>query len=150
VSFRDFLVIVCVRLCSFCSCLFVFLVFPFPFFLFGLCFRRLVRRAISLVLQSNIRFFFFFCILRYEYYFVLYYVIKVYPDSPIRKYHPIVHSPETLIPRLVFGCIPWHHSPSHIVPVIVFRPLYRTKTVRITIMRVCWKRQLVNLTIYTR
>lgn len=26
----------------------------------------------------------------------------------------------------------------------VFRPLYRTKTVRITIVRVCWNRQLVT------
>jgi hypothetical protein len=117
VSFWNFLVMVCVCACVVLVlfvCVFVFVVFPF-FLLFGLCLRRLGRRAISLVLQSNISFF-FFCIYSTNITFVLRYVIGLILDLGSGLNHPIVHSYEYLLPRSCLGCIPWHYSLSSIDP----------------------------------
>jgi hypothetical protein len=79
-------------------------------------FRRSGWRAISLVLQSNISFFFFFCILLHEYYSCSTLRHRVQFGYQIKRSRLIVHCHEHFLLRLRLGCIPWHYSPSSIDP----------------------------------
>jgi hypothetical protein len=78
----------------------------------GRCFVLLFVFSSSFLSLRNL------CIYSTNITFVLRYVIGLILDLESGLNHLIVHSHEYLLLRSYLGCIPWHHSPSPIVPVI--------------------------------